>query len=539
MCTEVAGDPQIASGEMDRVMAAQFKRLKQLEREARNQDQTPRVLIVDPNEKGPASSFVMAQSRFFPVEKIWIETRDGRVLGYTPTKAGDFRESLKQRFEERGIPDDLSVIAVRHILHKQKPHVPDEPAEEQHAGVEEAHYGTGNTTHVDHGDRSAPRSESRGMWKASMSFTLAVALLFSELAFAQGASQLVKDLQFGMNSKKTQAMEEIVKRLNPEEGKAPDAEILMKQDEIVKLLLAMVKNPFGGELSAKAVAPLAEFAKRDPALIDLLVQEIKKGTPTSKLQIIRTLAAVGTPAKDAAAADIKALLKDPKLGNDAASALAFFGGPFAPEEMPFIVKGMMLAKDPGVRLNIALKLLENPSALGLYAKYLEPVLSKGIETQVLEEDVRQNILRALVKIGTPNALKTVFDLLLLPSKQQRDRVLAANALSACQPPSPEVLGVLVSAMKTKHFVDMVDAVCDTLMGYGADAQPALSGLRAVRKDPIQSVYKISEERKKQILTKIEKTIKTIEVARHGIAAPAAPVTNPVPPQAAQEVKRSE
>jgi len=360
-------------------------------------------------------------------------------------------------------------------------------------------------------------------------------------------SQLIKDLRMGITSKKSKALSEIAERLMVEEGAMPDAEILTRRDEIVPLLFGIMKNPFGGKLSDEVVVPLAWFAKHDPEIVDRLLGEIEQDKSSNRLLSIRVMRIFGTAGplvKGKAAPVLAQILRELKRNtytipfiNESAIALALLGGPYDKDLLPDAVKGMMSVKDPGIRLSVALKILEDPSALGLYAKYLEPVLVEGFKTQDLEEDVRQNILRAFVKIGTPNAMKIVFDLLLLPSKSQKDRVLAAKALLDCQQPSPEVLEVLVSSLRAKHFLDMVGTVCDTLSSYGFDARPTLPGLRAILKDTVEGAYPLSQERKAYVQMKIKETIRIIESAKNREAF--VPATNQVPQQVPQGEKRSE
>ncbi len=452
-----------------------------------------------------------------------------------------------------GLCGYLAAIAIRHIVHKQKTHTPDESASEQPSAVAEDRSGTGNvTTREGATDLSVLRSESRSvlMVRLVMALVLSGTSVFSELTMAAEKSipvstekaltpvpQILKDLQFGMNRKKTQAMEEIVKRLNPEEGKAPDVEILIKQDEIVKLLLAMVRNPFGGEMSAKAVAPLAEFAKRDPALVDLLVQELKKGTPTTKLQVIRTLAAVGAPAKDAATPDLKALLKDPKLGNDAAIALALFGGPFAPDDMSNIVRGMMRVNDLDAQLKIALKIIDSPGVGKSFSKELELVLMKGLSTSSVGQEIttREIVLRALAKIDTPNSLRAILSVLSLSKYSYQTRVVAVEILSKYNPPPEEVLKALIDTIQSDPNAPVLEAACKVLGGYGAAASGAVPVITAyLEKLPEKKNLSNGDKDKAFIASVMRNAIKRIQGAQTR-QIPTTPLTNQVP----QEVKRSE
>ena len=101
-----------AADEWDAFEKRELARIRSAAVEARKQDLDTRILIVSPEEKGTATSYVMAHARSLPaVEKAWIEMRNRQVIGFTFPATGNALELLKERFAEKHIPDDLTVIA--------------------------------------------------------------------------------------------------------------------------------------------------------------------------------------------------------------------------------------------------------------------------------------------------------------------------------------------------------------------------------------------------------------------------------------------
>jgi hypothetical protein len=289
-------------------------------------------------------------------------------------------------------------------------------------------------------------------------------------------------------STRQKALEELAQRLAGDEA---DADILMRADDFVKSLLPVMKNGFDKTASGLAADALAGFGKSDPAVVDLFVAEIQKGTAAARLSAVRGVGKVGAPAKEKAEPSLTAILKDPRtktgnpaLYNEALMARALLGGPFEAEIVPEMLRIAAFMKDPFAQADMVIAIAKDKELLKLHAKQLEPLAIKSYQTisvQMFNEKRIQALVETLVSLKTPNAEKIIYDIMAGTDKGIQPwgfrKPISGFIKETYDVPSPQILKALLVGFEKEGSPWILRDIGAVLMGYGGSAKSVLPELR--------------------------------------------------------------
>jgi hypothetical protein len=226
--------------------------------------------------------------------------------------------------------------------------------------------------------------------------------------------ELVFQLQFGAtDDQKVKAAKALADRAASGDGEVTQA---------VPALMTAMRNFRSGLLGEEAATTLAKIG--DPVLKQLLDEIKDSPSQQGRLLAVRAVGAMGPSSKDTTQPVLLDILKRPgsskELKNKAAIALMNIGAALDEALAPDVVSAMRDSKNNGEKVMLAIWISSSSINKAPFLAEIEKALTTGLKSKnVLASDSVSAGLNALLRIGSPSALKAVQAHLALVEENER------------------------------------------------------------------------------------------------------------------------